>query len=125
MESTNKVIESILTKIVRSHHRDWADILSEALWAYHTTWRNTMGFSPYDLVYGKNTVFPIEFGIKTSKTTMEENLDLTEDQRKILNQLNELDEKRTIVVHQIELIQQQQSRWHDRFIKNKLFCEGD
>ena len=54
MEITNKVIEAILTKTVRSHRRDWADRLPEALWAYHTTWRNTTGFSPYDLVYGKS-----------------------------------------------------------------------
>ena len=85
MESTNKVIEVILTKTVRSHHIDWANRLLEALWAYHTTWRNVMGFSPYDLVYGKNVVFPIEFEIITLKTTMEENLDLTEAQSSKLN----------------------------------------
>ena len=64
MESTNKVTEAILTKTVRSHHRDWADRLPEALWAYLTTWHNI--------------VFPIEFEIKTLKTAMEEKLDLTE-----------------------------------------------
>ena len=46
VESTNKVIEAILTKIVKSHRRDWADRLPEALWAYHTTWCNTTVFSP-------------------------------------------------------------------------------
>ena len=78
VESTNKVIEDILTKTVRSHHRDWADRHLEALWAYRTTWRNAIGFSPYELVYSKNDVFPIEFEIKTLKTTMEANLDLIE-----------------------------------------------
>ena len=78
VESTNKVIEAILNKMVRSHRRDWADRLLEALWAYRTTWCNTTGFSPYDLVYGKSVVFPIEFEIKTLKTTMEVNLDMTE-----------------------------------------------
>ena len=56
---------------------------------------------------------------------MEANLDLTEAQRNRLNQLNELDEKCTTVVHQTELIQQQRSRWHDQFIKKKVLCEGD
>ena len=53
---------------------------------------------------------------------MEANLDLTEAQRNKLNQLNELNEKHTVVVHQTKLIQQQRSRWHDRFIKKKVFC---
>ena len=94
VESINKVIEAILTKTVRSHRRDWADRLPEALWAYRTTWRNTTGFSPYDLVYGKSVVFPIEFEIKTLKTTMKVNLDVIEAQKRRLNQLNELDENR-------------------------------
>ena len=94
VESTNKVIEVILTKTVKSHHRDWADRLPEVLWAYRTTWCNTIGFSPYDLVYGKSAIFPIEFEIKTLKTATEVNLVVTKAQKRRLNQLNELDENR-------------------------------
>eukprot|EP00253_Pinus_taeda_P034401 PITA_34401 len=67
VEYTNKVIESIITKIVHLHRRDWAERLPEALWAYKTTWRNTTGHSPYELVYGKEVLFPIEFQVKTFK----------------------------------------------------------
>ena len=41
-----------------------------------------------------------------------------------MNQLNELDEKHTIDLHQTTLIQQQCSKWHDRFIKKKVFYES-
>ena len=40
VESTNKVIESILKNTVNIHRKDWADKLLEALWAYQNTWRN-------------------------------------------------------------------------------------
>jgi len=53
VESTNKVFEGIITKAVHLHRRDWVEKLPEALWAYKTTWRNTTGHSPYELVYGK------------------------------------------------------------------------
>ena len=79
--------------MVKSHRRYWADRVPEALWEYRTTWRNTTGFSPYDLVYGKSAVFPIEFQIKALKTATEVNLDVTEAQKRRLNKLNELDEK--------------------------------
>ena len=98
VESTNKVIEAILTKTVKSHHRDWADRLLKELRAYHTTWRKTTGFSPYDLVYGKSAIFLIEFEIKTLKTATEVNLDVTKAQKRRLNQLNELDENRLAAV---------------------------
>ena len=39
--------------------------------------------------------------------------------------MNELDENRLAAVDQTVLIQQQRSNWHDRFIKKKVFCEGD
>ena len=39
-----------------------------------------MGFFPYELVYGKNAIFPIEFEVKTLKTTTTLNLNLTNAQ---------------------------------------------
>ena len=110
MESTNKVIESILTKTVKENRKDWSHRIPEALWAYRTTWRNTTGFSPYELVYGKSVVFPVEFEIKTLRTALAVNLDLTDAQTARLQQLNELDEKRLDVIHQTTMIQQQRSK---------------
>jgi len=57
----NKVLESILTKIIQMHHMDWANKLTEAPWAYRITWRNVSGHTPYELVYGKQVLLPIEF----------------------------------------------------------------
>eukprot|EP00253_Pinus_taeda_P014836 PITA_14836 len=61
VESTNKVLESILTKTIHLHHRDWAEKLPEALWAYRITWRNVTRHTPYELVYGKQVLLPIKF----------------------------------------------------------------
>eukprot|EP00253_Pinus_taeda_P020748 PITA_20748 len=80
VESTNKVIEAILTKTIKENRRDRFQKLPEALWAYRTTWKNTTGFSPYELVFGKNFVFPLEFEIKTLRTALAINLDLTDAQ---------------------------------------------
>jgi len=106
VESTNKFIEAILTKIVRENCRDWIDRLHEDLWAYRTTWRNTTSFSPYELVYRKIPIFPIEFEIKTLRTASTINLDLTMAQKVRLQHLNELDEKRLDAIHQTSMVQQ-------------------
>ena len=78
VESTNKVIESILTKTVNMHWKDWAKRLPEALWAYRTTWRNSTRHTPYELLYGKQVLLPIEFQIKTFRTVVQLGLDLSE-----------------------------------------------
>ena len=53
VEVTNRALENILTKVVRSSMKDWAERLVEATYAYNTTWKTTNGFTPYELVYGK------------------------------------------------------------------------
>jgi hypothetical protein len=82
VESTNKVIESILTKTVQLHHKDWANRLLEALWAYRITWRNTIGHTPYELVYGKQVLLPIEFQIKTFRIVVQVGMNLDEPNNK-------------------------------------------
>lgn len=125
MESTNKFIEVILTKIVRHNRKDWSQRLPEALWAYRTTWRNTTGFSPYELVYGNSDVFPMEFEIKTLRMALTINLDLTNAQTTRLQKLHELDEKRLDSIHQTTVIQQQRTRWNDKAIRHKQFQKGN
>ena len=65
VESKSKVLEAILTKNIQLHHLDWADRITQALWSYWTTWRNTTGHTPYELVYGKQVLLPIEFQVRT------------------------------------------------------------
>ena len=64
-----------------------------------------MGFSPYELVYGKKPLFPIEFEIKTLRTPLQVNLDLVTTQKKRLNQLNELEEKRLAPIQKTNINQ--------------------
>ena len=125
VESTNKVIEAILTKTVHLHRKDWVEKLPEALWAYRTTWRNTTGHTPYELVYGKQVLLPIDFQIQTYKIAVQLDLDLLEAQKQRMTQLNELDEIRQEAFQKTSLVQQQRSRWHDKYIKEKKFHPGD
>jgi hypothetical protein len=81
VDSTNKYLEAILTNTVQLHHRDWADRLPEDLWAYRTTWRNTTRHTPYELVYGKQVLLPIEFQVRTFHITAELGLNLDEAQK--------------------------------------------
>ena len=67
----------------------------------------------------------VEVEVKTFRTDLEVNMDLTKFEKDGLNQLNEIDEKFVVVVHHTSVIQQKQSKWHDRFIKKNMFHEGD
>ena len=94
VESTNKVLEAILTKTIQLHHKDWADRLLEALWAYRINWRNTTRHTPYELINGKQVLLPIEFQVKTFRMVVQLGMDLEEAQKQWILQINELDEIR-------------------------------
>ena len=57
-KSTNKNLIIILKKIVIENQRSWHLDLPNALWANRFTPKNSLGVSPYTLVYGKEVVLP-------------------------------------------------------------------
>ena len=95
-----------MTKTVKQHRRDQSDKLLEALWAYRTTWKNTTGYSPYEMVYGKKVLLPIEFQISTYRLAAKLGMDLYESQQQSMMQLNELDEVIQDALQQTTMVQQ-------------------
>ena len=49
----NREIKRILTKVVNTTRKDWSSKLSDALWAYRTTYNIVLSLSPYQTIYGK------------------------------------------------------------------------
>ena len=117
-------MEGILTKIVSSSRKDWADGLVEATWAYYTTWKTTTRFTPYELVYGKKALMSIEFEYNTVRMAAQLDLDFSHAQKERSLQLNELDEQRLQALLHSEVIQLQRKILHDRHLKEKQFQEG-
>ena len=66
---------------MHTHRRDWAKKIQEALWAYPTTWTYTTEHTPYELIYERHVLFPIEFQVKNFMTIVKLGLDLSEEQR--------------------------------------------
>eukprot|EP00253_Pinus_taeda_P027379 PITA_27379 len=124
-EVTNRALENILTKLVSRSRKDWAERLVEATWAYNTTWKTTIGFTLYELVYGKKALLSIEFEYNTLRMVAQLDLDLSHAQKERLLHLNGLDEFRMQALLHTEIVQLQRNIWHDKHIKEKQFQEGN
>jgi hypothetical protein len=85
-------LENILTKTIKQHRKDWENILTNIIWAYNTTWKETTRFTPYESFHGKKVMLPIEFEIQTLWTTLDLGFNLFKAQQKRMNNLNAQDE---------------------------------
>nr|GEU84307.1 hypothetical protein [Tanacetum cinerariifolium] len=93
VEVTNRGLKRILERMVGENRASWSDKLEDALWAFRTAFKTSVGCTPYRLVYGKAYHLPLEHEHKAYWALKHVNFDLKTagDHRKLqLNELNEL-----------------------------------
>ena len=61
----------MLTKILKQPHTNWEMKLHSALWAYRVAYKTAIGTTPFNLVYGLDSIFPNEFVIPTLRVVRE------------------------------------------------------
>jgi hypothetical protein len=60
VEAVNKPLKTILQRTINYAKSNWHLMLYSALWAYRMFVNTSIGFSPFQLVYGLEAVLPIE-----------------------------------------------------------------
>ena len=71
VEAVNKSLKSILQQTIAQRKNNWHIMLYLTLWAYRAAINTAMGFSPYQLVHGVESVFSVECGIPSLKLAIE------------------------------------------------------
>jgi transposase InsO family protein len=77
-EASNKVLIMIIKKRIEDNPRRWHEKLSEALWAHRTSRHEATKVTPFELVYGKEAVLPIEIGLQNLRVTGQDSLSAKE-----------------------------------------------
>ena len=116
---TNGLLCGSLSKLVDTNKRKWDVHVSEVLWAYRTTHKLSLGFTPFQLVYGVEAILPIELEITSLRTSFSRMCNKEETHAQRLVQLETLDEKRLQALQHLEATQQRRKARYDALIKKK------
>ena len=97
-KATNRVMLKILKKMKHKYRGKWSDHLADVLWACRNSVKTATGFSPFSLVYGTESVSPVELVVPTPRVVLEESQEDTEDttnERRLAN-LEGVEEEREL-----------------------------
>jgi len=124
IEVSHRQLKQILEKTVASSRKDWSKKLDDALWAYRTAFKTPLGFSPFQLVYGKACNLPVELEHKAYWAIKFLNFDNTLAGKKRLLKLNELEEMRLRAYENALIYKERTKKYHDRNLVHREFYAG-
>lgn len=81
VEGTNRILNTVITKIVQLHLKGWPNGLVEALRPYYKRWRTTTCSTPYELMYGKRVLSTIEIEIQKIIIIVQLGMDISKAQK--------------------------------------------
>ena len=123
-ERVNQTLVNILRKTVQDSKRDWDTKLPAALWAYRTTYKVTTKATPFSLVYGVESILPIEFEVQSLRIAIDERLTMAPSLVERLLMLESLDETRRASAQHVETIQRRRKLAFDKRHKTRTLLPG-
>eukprot|EP00731_Ephydatia_muelleri_P007395 Em0003g1643a len=122
VERFNGTLKAMLRKAAVGEGKDWDKLLPFVLFAYREVPQASTGFSPFELVYGRQVRGPLDIlkeTWKTSKRSTESVVSYVLDVQEKLARMSEL------VVDNLKEAQKQQKRWYDSNARMREFKDGD
>ena len=93
-EASNKVLIGILEKMLEENPGEWHKILSETLWAYKTSKRNSIGVSHFSLTYGQDAVLLMKVMVPSLRVSRQNDLTPQEYSEAMMMELESVDDGR-------------------------------
>ncbi|XP_024195658.1 uncharacterized protein LOC112198783 [Rosa chinensis] len=124
-KASNKIIITLLKKMLIENPRQWHDTLYETLLAYRTSKRNPTATTPYALMFGHDAVLPLEINVHSLRVHDQHHL-IGEDYVQAMWQEHEdLGEQRLAALDNLVMEKQRIARAYDKRTPGRSYKEGD
>ncbi|KAH7440259.1 hypothetical protein KP509_04G098600 [Ceratopteris richardii] len=115
----------MLQKMLLDSMDQWEIMLPTGLWVYRTSYKVSVGSTPFKLLYGQEAILPFEFGVPSLRIAVRKGLVPEHSFAYKMDQLRQLDEQRYHSFLLLQEVQSRQKKWHDRNLRTKIFRPGD
>eukprot|EP00253_Pinus_taeda_P027916 PITA_27916 len=116
----NKSLVNIIKKLLEINKKSWHKRLVNDLWADRVSQKKSIGMSPFELVYGVDTVFPTSLATTVVKLLQEVGSEEDPMHRR-LNQMVHLQQTRKEVFKNTSKLQEKIKKIYDRKVKVHKF----
>jgi hypothetical protein len=121
VKSTNKNLVRIIKRLIEDNPRQWHTLLTYALWADRTTTKVSTGCTPFQLVYGQESIFPTELGPSSLRLMLQVEELNSSDVSQRMNALLALLEQRKFSLRDIKRRQQSIKKYFNKSVKAVKF----
>ena len=118
-EASNQIMIKLIKNQIEEQPRKWHLTLNEALWAYSMACHGSIKTSPYELVYGHNTVLPWEIRTGSRRVTLQNDLSTEVYKNLIIDDLEDLSCHRLCALENIEANKLRIARYYNKKVKSK------
>jgi hypothetical protein len=124
-ESSNKTFVKLIKKKIKDNPRRWHEVLSEALWAHRISRHGATKVTPFELVYGKEVVLPVEVNLSAYRLAKQNILDVESYYALMMDNIDDVTDKRMESLEEIEKDKRRVARAYNKKVKAKSFQVGD
>ncbi|GKU86485.1 hypothetical protein SLEP1_g1001 [Rubroshorea leprosula] len=124
-EASNKVVITLLEKMVDDNPKCWHELLSETLWAYKTSQRSSTKMTPFALTYGHDVVLPIELTAMSLRVVIQHNLQFGEYDEAMMLELEDLEDSRLTALDRLQAQKLKIAKSYNKRVKGKNLAVGD
>ncbi|XP_071713487.1 uncharacterized protein [Rutidosis leptorrhynchoides] len=121
-EVTNRDIVSGIKKRLFEKRTGWVDELPNVLWAHRTTFKKSIGETPFSLVYGSEAVIPAEILMPTHRVA---NFEEEADDDALGENLNFIEERRLMAAIREANNKQQIAKYYNKRVRALSFDVGE
>ena len=122
VERFNQTLKAMLRKTVWKEGKDWDKWLPYLLFAYREVPQSSTGFSPFELVYGRQIRGPLDVLKETWETSNKSNESVVSYVLAMQEKLSEMSE---LARENLAKAQKQQKKWYDENARERRFEPGE